>query len=126
MIEAWLADAVLVLHLAFILFVVLGGFLLRRFPRLVWLHLPAVIWGAAIEFAGWICPLTPVENHLRRLAGQAGYEGGFIAHYLLPVIYPDGLTRETQWVLGAGVVAINLVAYAWWYRGSKRNAAPRE
>lgn len=122
MILSWLADAVLLLHLAFILFVVFGGFLLVRFPRLIWLHLPAAAWGALIEFAGWICPLTPLENHLRRLGGGAGYEGGFIAHYLLPVIYPQALTRELQVALGFGVVAVNLVAYARWYRGRKRNA----
>jgi hypothetical protein len=122
MIQSWLADAVLVLHLAFILFVVFGAFLLPRFPRLIWLHLPAAAWGALIEFAGWICPLTPLENHLRRLGGEAGYEGGFMAHYLLPVIYPEALTREIQVAIGLGVIVVNLVAYAWWYRAGKRNA----
>lgn len=121
MIHAWLADSVLLLHLAFILFVVFGGFLLRRFPRLVWLQLPAAAWGALIEFGGWTCPLTPLENHLRRLAGQAGYEGGFIAHYLLPVIYPEALTRGMQLALGIGVLAINAIAYAWWYRARRRD-----
>jgi hypothetical protein len=122
MIQSWLADAVLLWHLAFILFVVSGGFLLRRFPRLIWLHLPAAAWGALIEFAGWICPLTPLENHLRRLGGEAGYEGGFIAHYLLPVVYPEALSREIQVALGLGVIVVNLVTYAWWYRAGKRNA----
>lgn len=117
---AWLADGVLLLHLAFILFVVLGGLLLPRWPRLVWLHLPAASWGALIEFRGWICPLTPLENHLRHLAGEAGYTGDFIAHYLLPVIYPHGLTREIQLLLGLAVVLINAAAYAWWYRRRQR------
>ena len=117
-----LADAVLVAHLVFILFVVFGGFLLGRFPRLAWLQLPAATWGAIIEFGGWICPLTPLENHLRRLAGQAGYEGGFIAHYLVPIVYPEALSREVQWLLGLGVVVVNLVAYAWRGRAGTRYA----
>lgn len=107
-----LADAVLLLHLTFILFVVFGVLLVRRFPRLVWLHLPAAIWGALIEFTGRTCPLTPLENQLRRLGGEAGYRGGFIEHYLMPVIYPESLTRELQVALGVGVVVINVVAYA--------------
>lgn len=111
-----LADAVLLIHLGFILFVVLGGFLLRRFPRLVWLHLPAVLWGAYAEISGTICPLTPLENRLRELGGLAGYPGGFVEHYLWPLIYPAALTREMQIAIGLGVVLINLVAYAWWLR----------
>lgn len=113
-----LADAVLLLHLAFILFVVLGGFLVWRWPRLAWLHLPAAAWGALIEFGDWPCPLTPLENHLRALAGEAGYAGGFIEHYLLPLIYPEALTRELQVAFGLGVVAINLAAYALGRRGA--------
>lgn len=112
MIPRLLADAVLLLHLGFVLFVVLGGFLVWRYPRLVWLHLPAAAWGASIEFAGWTCPLTPLENRLRHLAGGEGYAESFVAHYLLPLIYPAALTREIQIGLGLGVVAINLVAYA--------------
>jgi hypothetical protein len=121
MIWSLLADGMLLLHLGFILFVVFGVFLLRRFPRLVWLHLPAAAWGALIEFTGWICPLTPLENHLRRMGGEAGYRGGFIEHYLLPLIYPQSLTREMQVVLGLAVVTINLVGYAW-LRRSRRNS----
>lgn len=117
-----LADAVLLLHLAFILFVVLGGFLAWRWPRLAWLHLPAAAWGALIEFGDWPCPLTPLENHLRALAGEAGYAGGFIEHYLLPLVYPEALTRELQIALGLGVVAINLAAYA---LGRRRAALSR-
>ena len=105
------ADAVALLHLAFVLFVVFGGLLVWRWPRLVWLHLPAVGWGAWIEFAGGLCPLTPLENHLRQAVGEAGYAGGFIDHYLWPLLYPAGLTREGQWMLGAGVLVFNIVVY---------------
>lgn len=105
------ADLVALLHFAFVLFVVLGGLLVLRDRRLAWLHLPAAIWGALIEFGGWICPLTPLENRLRWRAGEAGYSGGFIEHYLLPVLYPDGLTRPVQVGLGLAVVVINLLVY---------------
>ena len=108
-----LANAVLLLHLAFILFVVAGGLLVAWKPRLIWLHLPAAIWGALIEFMGWICPLTPLENHFRRLSGESGYAGGFIEHYLLPLIYPDALTPPTQFALGSLVLAINAWIYIW-------------
>lgn len=118
--HAWLAEAVLVLHLAFILFVLFGGFLVRRFRRLAWWHLPAAAWGALVEFAGWTCPLTPLENYLRRMGGEAGYPEGFVAHYLLPVIYPEALTRGTQILLGLAVIAINIAAYAWSGRKPRR------
>lgn len=107
----WLATAVLLVHLAFILFVVLGGLLAWRWPKLAWLHVPAVLWGAYTEFAGVICPLTPWENALRRLGGESGYAGGFIEYYLIAAIYPDGLTREVQFALGTGVLLINAIAY---------------
>ena len=95
-----LADALLVLHLGFVLFVVLGGLLVLRRPRLAWLHLPAVVWGAAIEFTGGICPLTPLENRWRVQAGGSGYQGGFIEHYVTAALYPDGLTRGVQLARG--------------------------
>jgi len=107
----WGADAVLLAHAAFVAFVVLGGFAVRRWRWLAWLHLPAAAWGAAISVGGWICPLTPLEVDLRRAAGEAGYPGGFLEHYLLGVLYPEGLTRAAQVWLGLGVVAINAVAY---------------
>jgi len=107
----FLADAVLVLHLGFILFVVLGGLVVLRAPWLAWLHLPAVVWGVLIEVFGWICPLTPLENRLRALGGEGGYAGGFIEHYLTALIYPAGLTRSMQVALGVIVIAINLVIY---------------
>lgn len=107
------ADALVVIHLGFILFVMLGGLLLLRWPSLIWLHVPAVAWGVIVECLHLGCPLTPWENQLRRMAGQAGYEGGFIEHYLIPLIYPAGLTPQIQLWLGAIVVLVNLVVYAW-------------
>lgn len=122
MIYRLLADALVMLHLAFVLFVVLGGFLTRRHPHLAWLHLPCVAWGAVVEFANQGCPLTPLENYLRHLGGMATYRGGFIEHYVVPIVYPEALTRELQIILGLGVVAINIVAYAPWGRGDRRNS----
>ena len=112
MLYALLADLVLVLHGLFILFVLLGGLIVWRRPRLGWLHLTAVAWAVWAAWAGWICPLTPLENALRRAAGQAGYGGGFIEHYLLALIYPDGLTRGVQIGLGLFVALLNLAVYA--------------
>jgi len=115
------ADAVLAAHLAFVLFVVCGGLLVLRTPRLAWLHLPAVAWGAFVELRGSICPLTPLEVTLRRGAGEAGYGGDFIEHYLVSLIYPAGLTRELQMALGAAVLLINLIVYViLWRRRSIR------
>ena len=107
-----LADIVLLLHLGFILFVALGAFTVVRWPRLVWLQLPAAAWGVLIELANWTCPLTPLENWLRLRAGEAIYRESFVAHYLLPIVYPEGLTRGIQVLLGLSVVAINAVVYA--------------
>lgn len=112
MIYRGLADLVLVVHLAFVAFVVLGGFLVLRYPRLAWIHIPAAIWGVLIEFAGWVCPLTPLENSFRARGGEAGYGGGFIEHYLIAALYPAGLTREVQLVIGTIVLALNLAVYA--------------
>jgi hypothetical protein len=115
-----LADAVVVFHLAFIAFVLAGGVLVITWrPRVAWLHLPAVAWAAYAEFTSTICPLTPLENVLRVRAGQAGYEGGFVDHYLIPLIYPASLTPSVQGVLGAVVIAVNLIFYAIaWRRAS--------
>ena len=115
-----LADLLVVAHLAFVGFVVLGGLWVIRRPRLAWLHVPAALWGAWIEIAGWICPLTPLEKWLRVMGGEAGYAGGFIAHYLLPLVYPAGLTRGIQFVLGAFVVSVNLAVYLVLWRRSRR------
>jgi hypothetical protein len=106
-----LADAVLLLHGLYIVFAVAGAALVWRWPRLAWLHLPAVAWAVWVEWAGWICPLTPLENEFRRAAGQAGYGSGFIEHYLLGLIYPEGLTRGVQIGLGALVALLNLMVY---------------
>ena len=107
------ADAVLVIHFAFIVFVVGGAMLAFRVLWMPWLHLPAAAWGAWIEIAGDICPLTTLENDLRIRAGLEGYQGSFIEHYLLPVIYPSGLTRGVQLALAAVVIVTNVVLYAW-------------
>ena len=117
-----LADVVLVVHLLFIAFVVVGGFAAIRWPRLGWAHVPCFVWGALIEFAGWICPLTPLEARLRIASGQAGYSGGFIERYLLPIIYPGALNREIQIWLGLAVLALNAVAYARLLRRLRRRA----
>ena len=117
-----LADLVLVVHLLFIAFVVAGGFAAVRWPRLAWAHVPCFVWGALIEFAGWICPLTPLEVRLRIASGQAGYSGGFVERYLLPIIYPGALNREIQIWLGLSVLALNAVAYAWLLRRLRRRA----
>lgn len=116
-----LADLVLVLHAAFVVFVILGALLVLRWPRIAWVHLPVALWGAGIEFVGGICPLTPLENHWRRLAGELGYPGGFVEHYIVSVLYPAGLTRTTQVVLGALVVVVNLAIYALVLRRHRRS-----
>lgn len=115
-----LADLVLVGHVAFVAFVVLGGLLVLRWGRVAWLHVPCALWGAWVEIAGWMCPLTPLENALRRAAGQAGYAGGFLEHYVAPVLYPPGLTRGFQVALGVAVLALNVAVYSIvWRRGSR-------
>lgn len=112
MIYGLLADAVVLLHFGFVLFVAAGALAVYRWPRLAWLHLPAAAWGIAVAFAGWVCPLTPLENLLRRLGGQAGYEGSFIEHYIVPLLYPAMLTRRMQIILGAVALTVNAVVYA--------------
>ena len=111
MIYLGLAALVVLTHLAFIVFVVAGGLLVWRYPRLAWVHVPAAIWGAWIELTGRICPLTPLENALRVRAGAAGYPGDFLDHYLVSIVYPPGLTREMQAAFGVVAIAVNLVAY---------------
>ena len=106
-----LANAVVSIHTLFILFVVLGGFLAWRWRWVASVHIPCAIWGVLIEYRGWMCPLTPVENALRAKAGQQGYSGGFIEHYLMPTIYPSGLTPRVQALLGTFVLVVNAFAY---------------
>ena len=116
-----LADIVACVHAAFVAFVVLGGVLAIRWRRLVWLHVPAAIWGALIEFADWVCPLTPLENALRGRAGEAGYGDGFVQHYLLRALYPAGLTRSVQVALGTLVIVVNILAYVALLRRGRRS-----
>ena len=116
MIYRLLADLVVIIHLGFVVFVVAGGFLLRRWPKVIWAHIPAAIWGVLIEFAGWVCPLTPLEKSLRTKGGEAGYQGDFIDHYILPVLYPGGLSRNIQLLLGLFALGVNLFAYYLYFR----------
>ncbi len=115
-----LADAIVLVHLSFVVFVVVGGFLAWKWRRLVWLHLPAAIWGVGIEWAGKVCPLTPLENWLRLRGGDTPYPGDFIEHYLLPILYPSDLTRTGQVLIGAFALALNLFAY--WHLWRSRRA----
>jgi hypothetical protein len=118
-----LATLVVLAHFAFILFVMLGGLLALRWRWVPWAHIPCFLWGAGIEVTGGICPLTPLENSLRRSAGETEYIGTFIEHYILPVMYPAGLTRTVQLVLAVGLVVLNLAIYAWVIRRRRREAA---
>ena len=111
-----LADLVLIVHLAFVIFVLCGGLLVLRWRWIAWLHLPAAVWGTVVEFSGWVCPLTPIENWLREQGGEAGYEDDFTTRYLLPILYPVDLTRDIQLLLGTVVVVLNVAVYWWlWY-----------
>ena len=112
------ADLVVILHAAFVLFVLLGGLAALRWRNLVWFHLPAALWGAIIELGGWICPLTYLENYFRRMGGGAGYGVTFIERYLEPILYPLGLTRHVQLVFGLTALFLNLaVYYCFWHYG---------
>ena len=111
-----LADLTVVLHFAFVAFVLFGGLLVLRYPRVIWVHIPAAVWGAWVEFAGWICPLTPLENWLRERSGDAGYSTSFVERYVIPTLYPDALSRELQWILGGLVMIVNVTIYLAIYR----------
>jgi hypothetical protein len=111
MLWSLLADSLVAVHFAFTAFVVFGGFLTWRWRWMAYLHLPALAWGTWVELSHSICPLTPLENHLRQLGGEAGYPGGFLAHYLGRILYPPGLTWRVQWMLAALLLLINIVAY---------------
>ena len=120
----WLADLTLCLHAGFVLFVIFGGLLVLRWRWIAWLHLPAAAWGAFVEFTGWTCPLTPLENWLREQGGETSYRSDFIAQYLLPMLYPGDLTRDLQWLLGTGVVVLNIAVY-WWLWQTQTHRASR-
>ncbi len=111
MLFSLLADATVILHLGFVVFVVLGGLAVLRRPQLAWAHLPAVVWGAWVEFFDWMCPLTPLENWFRQKAGAGTYATGFVEHYVVPILYPGSLSRRDQWLLGGVVLLVNLVVY---------------
>ena len=117
-----LAASVVAIHLAFVIFATLGGMLALRWPRIIWLHLPTAAWAAFVEFSGRLCPLTPLENALRRRAGLEDYSGDFVAEYIFPVLYPQGLTREAQIAMGAFVLALNAIAYTFVLRSRRRAA----
>jgi hypothetical protein len=119
-----MADIVVVIHFAFVLFVVLGGLLVLRWPRLAYVHLPAAAWGVLIEFTGSVCPLTPLEQSLRLKAGEQGYSGSFIEHYVLPLLYPSALTRTIQVALGIIVIAVNLGIYGYLVRSRRSGRTP--
>jgi hypothetical protein len=121
-----LADGLVLFHLAFVLFVVLGGLLVLRWRRLVWVHIPCAIWGALVEFGGWICPVTPLEIRFRILGGEEGYSGGFVENYFLPLLYPTELTRAHQIRLGLMVVAANLFFYVLVVRGHRKKGRERD
>ncbi len=118
------ADCILLLHLAFTLFTVLGGLLVLRRPSLLWLHLAAVFWGVVIEWADWVCPLTPLENFLREKGGEAGYAGGFIEHYVALFLYPENLTIELRYLLGLGLIVVNLMIYGYIFLARRRKPLP--
>jgi hypothetical protein len=120
MLAQFLAGLVVLIHALFVLWVVLGGLLVLRWPRLAWLHLPALAWGVLVEWAGLMCPLTLLQNDLLRQAHEAGYAGGFITHYLLAALYPNGLTRPIQWALGTGLLVLNVAIYGVLLRRFKR------
>lgn len=115
------AELLLLVHLAFVVTVVLGGLAWLKWRRAPLVHLPVAVWGVLVEATGWLCPLTTWENQLLRAAGESGYQGGFIDHYLLAVLYPDGLTRDVQWLLAAAVLILNALIYTaiWRWRARR-------
>jgi hypothetical protein len=121
----FLADIVLILHFAFVLFVVLGALFIFRWPRLLWFHLPAAAWGTIIEFARWRCPLTPLEVNLRRLGGAGGYANGFVDHYVGSILYPGDLSRAMHITLGVVVLALNIVIYVILWRRRRKQLLPK-
>ena len=113
MLYRFLADLVVLCHLVFVLFAASGSLLALRWPVVAWLHIPAAVWGALVEFSGWICPLTPLENWLRLQGNTTAYSGGFIDHYIMPILYPPGLTRGIQIILGLAILVVNAAIYGY-------------
>lgn len=127
----FLSNLVLTIHLAFVIFVLFGGLLVWKWRKIAWVHLPAAVWGSTVEFSGWTCPLTLLENWLREQAGETGYHAGFVSEYLLPVLYPNDLTHDVQHSFGTIVVITIISMYGWlWYRSRvelvKENPVRRE
>ena len=122
---ALLAALIVFIHLSFVIFATLGGVLAIRWPRIAWLHLPCAAWAAFVEFSGQICPLTPLENALRRHAGLDYYSGDFVANYIFPLLYPTGLTRRAQMAIGCFVIVTNAIAYAFVWKRRRRKLPPR-
>jgi hypothetical protein len=120
---SWFADLILCMHAGFVLFVISGGLLVLRWRWIAWLHLPAAVWGAVVEFTGWICPLTPLENWLRVQGGEVSDEQDFTVRYLLPILYPEDLTRGLQLLLGTVVVVLNAAVYWWLWQTQARGAS---
>lgn len=116
MLKLLTADLIVLIHFGFILFVIFGGFLVMKWRWFIWLHVPTVVWGAMLEFFGWICPLTILENELRRKSNDGAYSSGFIEQYIIPVIYPEELTRDIQIALGVAVIFLNLFIYTWCFK----------
>jgi hypothetical protein len=116
----WGVDAIVILHFGFVLFVLFGALLLLKWRRVIWLHIPAVVWGILVELNGWLCPLTPLENHLRQQAGLGRYHGDFVMHYLMPILYPVSLTRTTQIIYGIIVIVVNIGIYLYVFRWRPR------
>jgi hypothetical protein len=128
MIYRALADLVLIAHFAFVLFVMLGGLLVLHRRRLVWLHVPAFLWGVLVQLANWTCPLTPLENWCRRMGGEAGYTGGFVEYYLSAVLYPEQVTYTMRFALGLLLMLLNVIVYSYvllrWHQSTKRSKEP--
>jgi hypothetical protein len=120
-----LANSVVIIHVGFVVFVLLGGFLAWRWQRIAWLHIPTALYGVTIEFVGWVCPLTPLENHFRGLAGQSGYTGGFVENYILPVLYPTDWTVSLRVILGTLVLFVNALAYGVYFWRIARSHLPQ-
>jgi hypothetical protein len=122
-----LADLLVVLHVIFVLFVLFGGLLVFKWPRVLWWHLPAMAWGALVEFTGWFCPLSSLESWLRMQSGESGFQGDFVSRWFLPVLYPDFLSRRIQFALGCLVLGLNIIIYAWiWQRRLNPSHAERD